>query len=80
MPTDTPEPTATAVPEITEEANVSELSIPPTPAPLTFSAGLRAERWYGINLGIIASVLVIGSGAILNIARALLRGRRRRRG
>ncbi|NUQ04823.1 MAG: SH3 domain-containing protein [Anaerolineae bacterium] len=80
MPSDTPEPTATAVPEDMEEANTSELSVPPTPAPLTFSAGLRDERWYGINLGIIASVLVIGSGAIINIARALLRGRRRRRG
>ncbi|MBK8024563.1 MAG: SH3 domain-containing protein [Chloroflexi bacterium] len=81
-PSATPEPSATptvtVTPTSTETEIPTETPLPPTPAPLTFSAGLRDERWYGINMGIIASVLIIGGGAMANIGRAIVRGRRRR--
>jgi hypothetical protein len=46
----------------------------PMPPP---SPGYRDERWYAMNLGIIASTLVITFGAVVNILRGLLRRGRR---
>ncbi|MBI1258764.1 MAG: SH3 domain-containing protein [Chloroflexi bacterium] len=67
-PTSTPRPTATLEPtqEVTAEVVVS---VPPPPP----SLGYRDERWYAMNLGIIASTLVITFGAVINILRGLLR-------
>ena len=67
-PSATPSPTATLEPtqEVTAEVVVS---VPPPPP----SPGYRDERWYAMNLGIIASTLVITFGAVVNILRGLLR-------
>jgi hypothetical protein len=39
--------------------------------------GYRDERWYAMNLGIIASALIITFGMVVNVARGLLRRGRR---
>ncbi len=74
-PTRTPSPTATptieATPEVTSEA-VAALPSPPPSSP-----GYRDERWYAMNLGIIASAVIITFGAVFNVARGLLRRGRR---
>ncbi len=42
------------------------------------SDGYQDERWYALNSGIIASVLIIGFGTVINVGRGLLRRGRRR--
>jgi hypothetical protein len=75
-PTSTPQPTATATATATptEAATVEVVAAAPIPPP---SPGYRDERWYAMNLGIIASTLVITFGAVVNILRGLLRRGRR---
>jgi hypothetical protein len=46
---------------------------PPASAPVIPYA---AERWYGMNLGLLVIVLIILAGAVLNTARSILRRRR----
>ncbi|MEO8394664.1 MAG: SH3 domain-containing protein, partial [Chloroflexota bacterium] len=76
--TTTPRPTATASAtatlEPTEEVTAEVVAYVPPPPP---SPGYRDERWYAMNLGIIASTLVITVGAVVNILRGLLRRGRR---
>jgi|GEM_PF-3484252 len=69
----TASPTATLTATATEVDADSTPEIVPTPAPLVFSAGMRQERWYGLQLGIIVSVLIISTGAVVNIGRGLFR-------
>lgn len=77
-PTRTAMPTATATERPTEEATaevteeVAVVSLPPPPP----SPGYRDERWYAMNLGVIASALVITLGMVINLVRGLRRGRR----
>ncbi|MFN8561401.1 MAG: SH3 domain-containing protein [Anaerolineae bacterium] len=73
-PSRTPSPTATLEP--TSEATAE--ATPEAIAPSGRETGYRDERWYAMNLGIIASALIITFGAVVNIARGLLRRGRRR--
>jgi hypothetical protein len=77
IPSDTPTASSTPAPTLTPTTDATSTPAPPPPTrePLVFSEGLQGERWYGINLGIIMSVLIISGGAIFNIIRALLRRR-----
>ncbi len=80
-PTSTPRPTSTtaaavieATPETTAEATFEAVAFTLPP----HSDGYQDERWYALNSGIIASVLIIGFGTVLNVGRGLLRRGRRR--
>ncbi len=75
----TPRPTSTTVaaviaatPETTAEPVAFTFTLPP------HSDGYQDERWYALNSGIIASVLIIGFGTVINVGRGLLRRGRRR--
>lgn len=73
------EVTPEATLEITEEAAAETTTEPSQVAatPTAVVAGVptaipyRDERWYGMTLGLIAIILVIGLGAIINIVRGL---------
>lgn len=85
----TDEPTEEATIEVTEESTVevtieateeetsepAETAAPtaqPTPqAPSVIPYG--EERWYAMNMGLTASIMIILLGALVNIARAILR-------
>ncbi len=69
--TATAESTAEATVEATEEPFVEALPPPPP------SAGYRDERWYAMNLGVIASAVIITMGMLANLVRGLLRRGRR---
>jgi uncharacterized protein YraI len=84
-PTDTPRPTRTPSPTITPSPTQTWTPSPTptnTPEPLPIVAsndpGYRDERWYAMNLGIIASALIITFGMVVNLLRGLLRRGRRR--
>jgi uncharacterized protein YgiM (DUF1202 family) len=47
-------------------------------APVEDKDNYRDERWYSMNIGIIAAVLIIMTGNVLSLIRALLRRRRDR--
>ena len=87
--TRTPTRRATATPRATASATTSAAVIEATPEttvePVAFtftlpphSDGYQDERWYALNSGIIASVLIIGFGTVINVGRGLLRRGRRR--
>jgi uncharacterized protein YgiM (DUF1202 family) len=76
-------PTATATATVTETgtpeatAEATEAVVAAAAALVSPSPGYRDERWYAMNLGIIASVAVITVGAVVNVLRGLLRRGRR---
>ncbi len=71
--------TETAIPTVTASASATAQATAFVGAPnITFtlpphSDGYQNERWYAMNLGIIASAIVIGFGAVFNVVRGLLR-------
>jgi Bacterial SH3 domain len=69
--TATERPTAEATPEPTVEVTeaIAAVSAPPLPP----SPGYRDERWYAMNLGVIASAVIITLGMVINLVRGLLR-------
>jgi SH3-like domain-containing protein/DNA-directed RNA polymerase subunit K/omega len=71
-----PSATVEATSEVTDEATVEVT--PEAAAPSGSATGYRDERWYAMNMGIIASALIITFGAVVNLARGLLRRGRRR--
>ncbi len=82
-PSSTPRPTASATtaaavveatPEATAEAASGGMAFTLPP----HSDGYQDERWYALNSGIIASVLIISLGTVINVGRGLLRRGRRR--
>ena len=75
IPATLAQPTATPVPEATAEA--TEVAAAVAGVPAAPSPGYRDERWYAMNLGIIASALVITLGTVVNLVRGLLRRGRR---
>ncbi|MBZ0286151.1 MAG: SH3 domain-containing protein, partial [Anaerolineae bacterium] len=74
----TPEPESTveAEPEATEAivepTTVPTVEVPGVPAG-TAATPYRDERWYGMTLGLVAIILVITIGMIVNILRGLFR-------
>jgi SH3-like domain-containing protein len=76
-PTPTEAPTEEATPEATAEATeqvdagAGTFTLPPA------SPGYRDERWYALNIGIIASALIITAGMVINLVRGLARRGRR---
>ncbi len=80
----TDEPTAEATSETTSEPEVtaevtSEIIVEPTVVVGRQSSIPNGEeRWYAMNLGLIATIIIILVGAVVNIARAVVRGGRRK--
>jgi SH3-like domain-containing protein len=74
-PTPTEPPTEEATAELTAEATEAVVVAPQPPPPP--SPGYRDERWYAMNMGIIASALIITLGMVINLVRGLLRRGRR---
>ncbi len=78
QPETTPEITAEATESISEP---EATSIPATSEPVV-SAGLpavdvyRNERWYGMTMGLVAIILIITVGAVINILRAIFSRRK----
>ncbi len=70
-PTQTSTATATPTPTATATEVVIAGGLPP------HSPDYRDERWYAMNLGIIASAIIISFGAVFNVGRGLLRRGRR---
>ncbi len=73
-PTPVPESTEEAVvePEATAESTWEEVSTPPETDGTIISA-VDEKQWYGMTLGILASVVIIAAGNLFNILRGLLR-------
>ena len=69
----TEEATPEATAEATEQANAGAGTFTLPPA----SPGYRDERWYALNIGIIASALIITAGMVINLVRGLARRGRR---
>lgn len=65
----TPEATAEATEQVS--AGAGTFTLPPA------SPGYRDERWYALNIGIIASALIITAGMVINLVRGLARRGRR---
>ncbi len=68
-PTTTLTPTTTATPTPFMVAGGGALNLP------AHTPGYRDERWYAMTLGIVASALIIGIGAMFNLIRSLRRRR-----
>ncbi len=71
----TAEVTAEATDQVGGLASVATLAAATVPA--MYTQGYRDQRWYAMNLGIIAAALVISFGALVNLVRGLLRRGRR---
>jgi uncharacterized protein YgiM (DUF1202 family) len=73
----TDEPTveaSTDEPATSTAAPTNQPTLQPTPqATRTANIPYAEERWYAMNLGLVASIVIILLGAVINIARALLR-------
>jgi uncharacterized protein YgiM (DUF1202 family) len=76
----TPEATSETIPESTPEAvsETNDSSIGTAVSASLYSSNTyRDERWYGMTLGLVAIILVIVVGMIVNILRGLFRRRTR---
>jgi hypothetical protein len=71
----TSEATADAPVEATTEVEVSEALPEAAVASAASVIPYAEERWYGMTLGLVAIILVIGLGALVNIVRGIIRRR-----
>jgi uncharacterized protein YgiM (DUF1202 family) len=76
-PEATVEATEEAAAEATIEATVAPADTDTTASALPSSTTYRDERWYGMTLGLVAIILIITLGTIINILRGLFRRRTR---